>query len=189
MEIEQWEEKIMRLRKTKDEFFAEEWQSPIPPENRSQFAGLVYYPLNPDYVFILDLLEHSEQNTIQIEDTGGDIRNMLRWGEFKFNVGGEECVLHIYKSAPNEKRLFIPFRDSTSGKETYGAGRYLDLDPEEDRTSEGKWILDFNKAYNPWCAYSKNYSCPLVPPENWLKVPILAGEKSYPSHDHNDGTE
>ena len=69
--------------------------------------------------------------------------------------------------------------DVTSGKETYSAGRDLDLEPDRDRTAEGKWILDFNKAYNPWCVYSEDYTCPLVPPENWLEVPIRAGEKNY----------
>jgi len=75
--------------------------------------------------------------------------------------------------------LFVPFRDATSGKETYGAGRYIDLEPEERLNNEGKWVLDLNKAYNPWCAYSDAYICPLVPTENWLKVPVRAGEKDY----------
>ena len=70
----------------------------------------------------------------------------------------------------------------TSGKETYGAGRYLDLEADKDLTEEGKWILDFNKAYNPWCAYSEDYACTFTPPENWLKVPIYAGEKNYKKH-------
>jgi uncharacterized protein (DUF1684 family) len=79
----------------------------------------------------------------------------------------------------HEERLFIPFKDATSGRETYGAGRYLDLDYQRDRTPEGKWILDLNRAYNPWCAYSVDYVCPFVPLENWLKVPVYAGEKAY----------
>jgi uncharacterized protein (DUF1684 family) len=79
----------------------------------------------------------------------------------------------------HEERLFIPFKDAASGRETYGAGRYLDLDYQRDRTPEGKWILDLNRAYNPWCAYSVDYVCPFVPLENWLKVPVYAGEKAY----------
>ena len=100
-------------------------------------------------------------------------------GEFRFKVGDEECTLQAYKSDPREERLFIPFKDTTSGKETYGAGRYIDLELERDCTPEGRGILDFNKAYNPWCAYSKNYVCPFVPPENWFKEAIRAGEKRY----------
>lgn len=122
------------------------------------------------------------KKTMQIEDTKGNIKRFLRWGEFRFNDGNEKCAIQAYKSAPEEERLFIPFRDATSGKETYGAGRYLDLDPEEHYTAEGKWILDFNKAYNPWYAYSVFYACPFVPPENWLEVLVRAGERNYPSN-------
>ena len=75
----------------------------------------------------------------------------IGWGEFRFRIGDSECTLQAYKSDPYEERLFIPFKDATSGKETYGAGRYLDYQGE--RTPEGKWILDLNRAYNPWCAY------------------------------------
>jgi len=81
-------------------------------------------------------------------------------------------------------RLFIPFRDATSGQETYGAGRYLDLEADQHLTADGKWIVDLNRAYNPWCAYSEDYVCPFVLPENWLEVPIRAGEKSYGAHEH-----
>jgi len=112
--------------------------------------------------------------------TKGQEREFLRWGEFRFTIGGEEQALQTYKSDPEEKRLFVPFKDATSGKETYGAGRYLDLEPESDLTPDGKWVLDFNKAYNPWCVYSKDYTCPVVPRENWLEVAIPAGEKDYP---------
>jgi uncharacterized protein (DUF1684 family) len=86
---------------------------------------------------------------------------------------------HPQSPIPFEEGLFIPFKDATSGKETYGAGRYLDLDHQRDRTPAGKWILDRNRAYNPWCAYSVNYVCPFVPPENWPKAPVYAGEKNY----------
>lgn len=135
--------------------------------------------LNANYRFELELQEHEDKKTLKIQDTTGNMRNFIRWGEFRFRIGTEECLLQAYKSEPREGRLFIPFKDSTSGKETYGAGRYLDLAYKNDQTPEGEWILDFNRAYNPWCAYSENYSCPFVPAENWLKVPIPAGEKNY----------
>jgi uncharacterized protein (DUF1684 family) len=78
-----------------------------------------------------------------------------------------------------EERLFVPFRDATSGQETYGAGRYPDLDSARNRTADGKWILDLNRAYNPWRVYGENYTCPFVPQVNWLTVPVRAGEKNY----------
>ena len=178
MEVYKWKERLEQEREEKDRFFAAHWQSPIPPEERPKSKGLRYYLLDPNFRFELKLHEHSDKKIIEIEDTKGNIRQFLRWGEFQFSAGNEKCTLQAYKGDPEEERLFIPFRDATSGKETYGAGRYLDLDLR-DCTTNGKWILDFNEAYNPWCVYSKNYACPFVPPENWLKVPIKAGEKNY----------
>jgi len=123
-------------RKQKDRFFAVHWQSPIPSEERAKFKGLEYYPPNADYRFELELHEHRDKKLLQIEGTGGNMRNFLRWGEFRFKVGDEECTLQVYKSNPREERLFIPFKDATSGKETYGAGRYLDLEPDRESTPE-----------------------------------------------------
>ncbi len=179
LEVDEWMEMINQEREQKDIFFSSHYQSPIPVEERQQFKGLDYYPPDPEFRFELDLHEHEEKKTLKIEDTQGNQREFLRWGEFRFKIGDKECTLQAYKSDPQEERLFVPFRDETSGKETYGAGRYLDLDPEEHQTIEGKWILDFNKAYNPWCAYSEFYACPFVDPENWLNVPVRAGEKKY----------
>ena len=180
MEISEWKERIMLEREEKDGFFKMHVQSPIPSEEQLVFEGLDYYPPDPECRFELLLNEHKTKDKLTIEDTQGNEREFLRWGEFEFEISGTHCTLQAYKSAPEEERLFIPFRDATSGKETYGAGRYLDLESNQHTTLEGKWILDFNKAYNPWCAYSQLYACPFVPPENWLKVPIYAGEKAYP---------
>jgi len=177
-EVYKWEEWLAQERKDKDDSFAAPWQSPIPLEERSSFRGLSYYPIDPNFRFELELHEHSDKKMIEIEDTRGNIRQFLRWGEFQFNVGNEKFTLQAYKSAPEEERLFVPFRDATNGKETHGMGRYLDL-KSRDRTANGRWFLDFNKAYNPWCAYSEDYACPFVAPENWLEVPIKAGEKDY----------
>ena len=177
MNNDEWTVYIKRIREEKNRFFAADWQSPIPPQERSKFTGLTYYPPDPSYMFALTLFEHKDKQVIQIEDTGGNLRNFLRWGEFRFNISGEDCVLQAYKSAPSEMRLFVPFRDATSGKETYGAGRYIDLDYEIDKTSDGKWILDFNKAYNPYCAYNHKYSCPIPPDDDYFDMEILAGCK------------
>lgn len=176
--MDEWKEELEWERREKDRFFVLNQQSPIPPEERSKFKGLSYYPPDPNFRFELELHEHGDKKIIEIEDTKGNVRQFLRWGEFRFAIGNENCALQAYKGDPEEEGLFLPFRDATNGKETYGAGRYLDLDLR-DRTEDGKWLLDFNRAYNPWCAYSEDYACPFVPPENWLKVPIEAGEKSY----------
>jgi hypothetical protein len=180
MENDIWEVALEQERRDKDRFFATHWQSPVPLEDKGKFTGLAYFPVNCDYRFELPIHEYEDRKVLKVKDTAGDMREYLRWGEFKFRIANKECSLQAYKSNPDEDRLFIPFKDDTSGKETYGAGRYLDLDFVRDRTPDGKWQLDFNKAYNPWCAYNTDYVCPYVPPENRLEVPILAGEKSYP---------
>ncbi len=181
MEIQKWKARIEEEREQKEGFFASNSQSPIPPEDRSDFSksGLEYYPPNPDFRFELEFHEHEEKDSVEVETTKGETQEYLRWGEFRFEVNGEQCELQAYKSNPEEERLWVPFRDGTSGEETYSAGRYLDLEPERHQSSDEKWILDLNKAYNPWCAYSEAYNCPLIPPENWLDVRIESGEKNY----------
>jgi len=180
VEIDQWKAQIERERREKDGFFGQGWQSPIPPEDRSEFGRLDYYPPDPDCRFEIELHEHEEKKMVKMAYTKGDERHFVQWGEFRFRIGDEECVLQAYKSEAEEEQLFIPFRDATSGQQTYGAGRYLDLNVATNRTADGKWILDLNRAYNPWCVYSENYTCPFVPQENWLAVPVRAGEKNYP---------
>jgi len=180
MEISEWKVNVERERKTKDAFFAQHWQSPIPPQDRLRFRGLEYYPPDPGYRFELEIHEHPEKQVVRMAYTRGNEQDFLRWGEFRFKIGGKEQALQAYRRNSQEETLFVPFKDATSGKETYGAGRYLDLGRGRERTPDGKWILDFNMAYDPWCAYSEDYTCPLVPMGNWLEVPIQAGEKNYP---------
>ena len=176
----EWERELEKSRKDKDDFFGSGHpHSPIPLKEHPKFKGLDYYPPNPTFRFELELYEHKDKGFIKVEVTKGEMREFIHWGEFRFKINNKACTLQAYKSTHGESRLFVPFRDATSGKETYGAGRYIDLEPEKNLTAEGKWILDFNVAYNPWCAYSDEYSCPLVPPENWLKVPIRGGEKDF----------
>jgi len=179
MNLMQWKQSIEEARKQKDRFFGSHPQSPLPAARRSAFRGLTYYPIDPAYRLELDLHDYEEKDTIEIGDTAGQMRVLWQWSEFRFPLGGQDCTLQAYKNDPGDERLFVPLRDKTSGKETYGAGRYLDLGPARHLTSEGKWVVDFNEAYNPWCAYSADYACPFVPPENWLQVPVRAGERSY----------
>ncbi|MHA1819065.1 MAG: DUF1684 domain-containing protein [Promethearchaeota archaeon] len=182
MTEEDWISELEKNRKGKDMYLKYDWNSPIPLKERDAFQGLDYYPIKKEYRLILPLREHKEKKIIDIEDTGGYTRHYIRFGEFVFKIGENEGVLQAYKTSEDDPMLFVPFRDATSGKTTYGAGRYLDLEEGRDQTKDGLWILDFNKAYNPYCAYSDNYVCPFVPIENWLKFPIEAGEKAYKKH-------
>lgn len=171
-------QQIEQERKEKDQFFETHPQSPIPQADRESFDGLAYFPPDPSYRFELELDEHDNPETISVETTHDGVREYLRWGEFQFEIDDEAATLQAYRSDPSEDRLWVPFRDETNGAETYPAGRYLDLEEAEHRDGDG-WILDFNLAYNPSCAYADAYECPLIPMENWLDIRIEAGEKTY----------
>ncbi len=105
----------------------------------------------------------------------GDREGYQRVGRVSFDLEGKSCELFLYSQEENPAVCFVPFRDKTSGVETYGAGRYL----EAELSADGWVEIDFNYAYNPYCAYNENWSCPLPPMENWLTVPIRAGEMSF----------
>ena len=109
-----------------------------------------------------------------MQTSTGDVQEYRQIGQIRFNVGGEEAVLQVYE-ADMGGYLFMPFVDATAPEETYGAGRYL----EPEVTTPNRVRVDFNLAYNPYCAYNENWSCPLPPRENRLKVRIEAGEKNY----------
>ena len=109
-----------------------------------------------------------------MQTTTGSVQIYERFGKFKFNVDGQEAELTIYSS---ETGFFLPFADSLAGAETYGAGRYL----EPETIGNGKFHIDFNLAYNPYCAYNEHWTCPVTPRENRIKVPIRAGEKVFHS--------
>ena len=136
MELSHWEERLEAERRQKDLFFASHPQSPIPMADRRAFQGLAYWPPDTDCRFELELREHDDKQVIEVGDTAGQTRRLWRWGEFRFQLGGQECLLQVYRSESRDERLFVPFRDETSGNETYGAGRYLDLEPETDDRNE-----------------------------------------------------
>lgn len=164
---------LIELRRQKDAFFGRDPRSPIPESERAGFTGLVYFPPNGDLVYTLRP-EPGDGEPVRIGTSDGQVREYRRAAVARFEVDGEEATLALL-TTPHHPGFFLPFRDATSGNETYGAGRYLDLEPNPD----GTVTIDFNLAYNPSCAYDDAYSCPLPPPENWLRVPIRAGEKAY----------
>lgn len=179
------EDPVLLARKERDLAFKSSPQSPIPPQERAGFKGLDYFPINLELRFRLKLNRYPAPEHVRLGTNTGEIRDGLRYGYFEFLAEGQVCRLQAYRlddSANSGKPyLFIPFQDATTGKETYSAGRYLDL-PEN---TSGIYDLDFNRAYNPLCAYAEGYSCPLPPDENRLPVPIKAGEKNYPlAHNH-----
>jgi uncharacterized protein (DUF1684 family) len=180
-ETDEWARRIERERREKEAQFRDSGRSPLPIEMRGDaFPGLSYYDPDPAYRFELPLREHEEKETLTVETTADGEQTYRRWGEFRFELDGETRSLQAYRPIDGSDRFWVPFRDETNGEETYGAGRYLDLLPDRDRT-DGQWTLDFNVAYNPTCAYNHAYECPLTPAENWLDVRIEAGERDFPA--------
>ena len=169
---------IQQYRAEKDQFFRTAPGSPIPADQRESFTGLPYYPVNVDLVFeglVPEPYGGDEPTTFQIPTSDGRLRPARRAGVFAFDLDGESRRLTAYEldGAKSDGSYFLPFLDATSGTETYGAGRYLDLEPDDD----GTYAIDFNLAYHPSCVYSPIFSCPLTPAENRLAVPIRAGER------------
>lgn len=147
------------------------------------YKGLEYYPVDPRYRFVLRMVRNPEPDTVVILSTRGNVRNALREGWFTFMVDSTPCrleVTRLLEPGIGEDVYSIFFRDATSGSETYPIGRYLDVEHRPD----GSFVLDFNRAYNPACAVSPYYNCPLPPEENTLPVPIRAGEKDVHYGNH-----
>jgi len=155
-------------------------QSPLNEEDRDQFTGLNYYDENPDLSLTVEVTPlPADEKLVEMETSTGEHRLYRRWGQLTFSVEGEAATLTIY-SDPDGEEFFLPFKDATNGTETYGAGRYLDDHrPGLEQVGATIFEIDFNYSYNPYCAYNLAYSCPLPPRENWLNVPIRAGEKNF----------
>jgi uncharacterized protein (DUF1684 family) len=167
-------EAIAAERAAKDDAFRLSADSPIPAGERESFAGLAYFEVDPSYRLeglVLGPYEGEEPEAFDMPTSSDDLRRAWRAGTFRFVLRGRSLALVAYDLGGGE--LFVPFLDSTSGTETYGAGRYLDVEPGID----GSFTLDFNLAYHPYCAYSPQFSCPLTPAENRLAVRIEAGER------------
>jgi len=177
---------LERWRRGRDELFKTHPQSPIEPEERASFEGLQYFPHDPAFR-ARAALEEGDGSELVI-DTGGEdgAVRYRRAGTLVFELAGQPCRLTVLGLVQYAGGLFVPFRDSTSGHETYGGGRYL-FDTAKDTDGlvleitpgSPEVVIDFNFAYNASCAYSPRWACPLAPPENFLKVPIKAGELTY----------
>ncbi len=177
----EYKDAVEGFRLDKDEFFKTDPRSPIPEAERDDFDGLPYYPVDEALAFedrVLEPYTGDEPSNFQIPTSDGKLRPAHRAGVLRFELGGAPRQLTAYTFDEGDgESLFVPFLDQTSGTETYGAGRYLDLEPEED----GTYALDFNLAYHPSCVYDPKFSCPLTPAENRLPVRIEAGERLAPA--------
>ena len=165
-------DQLADFRTEKDSFFATSAASPLTAEQKRDFSGLHYFPENPALRLEAEVEMLPGRERIEMQTSTGDVQVYHKHSRVRFSVEGETAELTIYEGPYG---YFLPFVDSLAGKETYPAGRYL----EPEHLPDGRFRVDFNLAYNPYCAYNENWSCPLTPRENRLKVPIRAGEKLF----------
>ena len=153
--------------------------SPLRPTDQAAFGGLPYFAYDSSAALSAALVPAMVADTARFPTSTGELRPMPVAGQLVFDVQGTERRLMAYLAVGPDGQptsgLFVPFRDATSGRTTYGGGRYLDLDGRPD--AEGRIVVDFNKAYHPYCVYNDAYSCPLPPAENTLSVAMEAGEQ------------
>jgi uncharacterized protein (DUF1684 family) len=177
---------VENFREGRDRLFKSHPQSPIEPEERVSFSGLHYFPHDP--AFRVQARIQAGDGSELLIDTGGEdgAVRYRRAGELVFRLAGEPCKLTVLSLVQYAGGLFVPFKDTTAVRQTYGAGRYLfdtakDTDGLVLEITPGSpdVVIDFNYAYNASCAYSPRWACPLAPPENFLRVPVTAGELNY----------
>jgi uncharacterized protein (DUF1684 family) len=148
---------------------------PVPDNRKAELLPLAYFPIDPAYSVPAALKLSTDDTAVPMPTSTGAQRQKRRAGTLEFMLKGQPLKLTAFveAGAPDMNRLFVPFSDMTSGTETYPAGRYLDL----DRSKTGVYVIDFNRAYHPYCYYNPTWDCPYPPAENRLKIPVRAGEK------------
>jgi uncharacterized protein (DUF1684 family) len=176
---------IKAFREGREKEFRNPLVSPLRPEDMAKFQGLNYFPVDAEFRVKAEFVKTPDEKYFMMPTSSGRARKYIKLGTLSFKLGGKDYVLSAYQSEQtltspkyeeDKSSIFIPFRDLTSGKETYGAGRYLFLSMPKEK----ELILDFNLAFNPSCAYgNEQFSCPLAPKDKFLPIEIKAGEKSY----------
>jgi uncharacterized protein len=178
-------EPLNAFRAERDRLFVEHPQSPVPAGERGTYAGVPYWPHDPALRFLCRLIPDPEAPPLDLPRSGeGGSFPYSRIGWVEFRFAETDCRLGVFWLNEYAGGIFIPFRDATSGGESYGAGRYLWDSPKgADLGSFGdELVIDFNYAYHPSCVYDPRWSCPLAPLENRLTIPIRAGERLAEGH-------
>jgi len=179
-----WLQEIQAFRDEMNHDFQDSLHSPLTDEARDSFSGLAFFPPDPKFRVTAKWRHTPGEEPFKMKTTTDRLPEYVKYGEVEFSLEGRSIKLSVYRNLDLMKRdgfedyLFLPFFDRSNGYESYGGGRYLDLRiPKSDSL-----ILDFNKAYNPYCAYNHLYSCPIPPPENTLPVKITAGVMAPGKH-------
>lgn len=177
---------IEQQRFEKNQEYSDSLKSPLNPIHLAEFNGLEYFEVDPDFNIEGTLELTPEEKPFEMYTSTNRLPVYRKYGNFHFKVKGKDFVLGVFQNmdiiddSVQKNYLFIPFQDLTSSKEAYGGGRYIDIQIPETN----KVMVDFNLAYNPYCAYDDKWSCVIPPPENFLEVKILAGEKKFHLADH-----
>lgn len=164
---------VLKIRRDKDEAFKNGEESPI--KDKSAFQGLKYYSFNKDYIVDFVLEKAEKAKTVELKMTDGTMEKLILFGKLKGEIGGFTLSLLLYQH--EDGNFFLPFKDKTAPTETYGGGRFLDL--PLTNVKNNRLRVDFNLAYNPYCAYNEDFACPIPPAENTLPIRIEAGEKIF----------
>lgn len=178
---EGYEAQIAEFREHYKEEFKTNPRAPLKTDE--ELAAMRFYAPDPAYRVEADFVATPEAQPFEMATYAGITKTYRKYGTLYFVLNGRRLKLAVYESMRllnnpvYKNHLFLPFKDATNGEETYGGGRYIDLSKTD--IVDGKVVLDFNKAYNPWCCYADGYSCPIPPTENHLDVPIRAGEMMY----------
>lgn len=161
--------------------YADANESPLMEADLTEFKNLHFFPISEKYIVKATFIRTKKEMVFQMKTSTNRLPEYKKYGELHFSIDGQNLHLNVYQNMDLIKKkgfrdyLFLPFSDVTNGKETYIGGRYIDLRIQKGTT----WIIDFNKAYNPYCAYNYKYSCPIVPMENDLPIEINAGVKKF----------
>ena len=167
---------LEHFRKDKDGLFSSKPESPLTEDQKKEFKSLNYYLPNPDLIFKDLTLEPSTgEEVVPIKTSAGNTQPYKKIGVISLEMEGQKAQLTVFESTDGDANIFLSFRDKTNGTETYHDGRYLEVEIENGKIPE----LDFNYAYNPYCAYNDNFRCPITPEENTLPIEVKAGEKKY----------
>lgn len=174
---EQYIERIEKERERQFKFLKYNAESPLDEEERKTLDSLDYYPINPEYQVRARLVPVDQRVMLQIPMTDGTLERYIKQAFAEFELQGKTHRLLLLQAAnePDLRNYFLAFADDTSGDETYGGGRFLDV----RRDGQNSITIDFNLVYNPYCTYNPDYACPIPPKENLLTIPIRAGEKNY----------
>ena len=178
-EMKEYVENLIKERTVKDSSFQFEPHSPFNRDTTIEFENLKYYDPNYDFVFKSRLFYYDEPDSVVIMGTKGEARTALVLGQVELDYKNKTHNVNVYRGFSRDGEAYhsIWFTDKTTGKETYGVGRYLDFELDED--SNFVYTIDFNRAYNPYCAYSSLYTCPIPREEDYIDISIEAGEKNF----------